>query len=221
MARRKRSFAVIGLGRFGSKIARELVAYGNHVIGVDVDERLVGAIADDITEAVIADARDEGALHEAGLASYDAAILAIGSDLEASILCHMNLKSIGISDITIKAFDSQHRRIMEALGADDIVIPEEDAGEHIAQRLHNPLIEDFMEICEGSYVALVEPQKAYLRKTLQDLNVDGNLEVECLGIMRHSLFINPTSHQEELLVPGDRLLVQGSRSAIRNFADAR
>lgn len=220
MARKNRSFAVIGLGRFGSKIARELVAYGNHVIGIDMDERLVGSIADTLTEAVIADARDESALREAGLGSYDAAVVAIGSNLEASILCLMNLKNIGICDITVKAFNAQHQRIMAALGAEDIIIPEEDAGEHIAQRLHNPLIEDFMEICEGSYVALVEPQKAYLGKTLQNLNVDGNLDVECLGIMRSATFINPASHQEELLVSGDRLLVQGSRTAIRNFADA-
>lgn len=127
MAQRNRSFAVIGLGRFGSKIARELVAYGNHVIGVDENERLVSAIADSLTEAVIADARDESALREAGIGGYDAAILAIGANLEASILCLMNLKNMGITDITVKAYNSQHQRIMQALGATDIVIPEEES----------------------------------------------------------------------------------------------
>lgn len=221
MFRKNRSFAVIGLGRFGSKVARELAAYGNHVIGIDRDERLVAAIADSLSEAVITDARDEAALREAGVASYDAAIIAIGSNLEASILCQMNLKNMGMEQVTVKAFDLKHARILSALGASDIVVPEHNAGEHIAQRLHNPLIRDFMEICEGSYVALVEAQEAYLHKTLQDLNNLGHLDVECLGIMRGSMFMNPSAHQEELLVYGDRLLVQGRRSAIRDFADAK
>lgn len=221
MRHKNRSFAVIGLGRFGSKIALELVTYGNHVIGIDSDERLVAAIADSLSEAVIADARDEAALREAGVASYDAAVIAIGANLEASILCQMNLKNMGMEQVTVKAYDMKHSRILEALGATDIVVPENDAGEHVAQRLHNPLIRDFMEICDGNYVALVEAQKSYLHKTLQDLNNLGNLDVECLGIMRGNLFINPAAHQEELLVHGDRLLVQGSRASIRGFADAR
>ncbi|PHR14238.1 MAG: potassium transporter KtrA [Sphingopyxis sp.] len=221
MAQRNRSFAVIGLGRFGSKIARELVAYGNHVIGIDENERLVSAIADSLTEAVIADARDESALREAGIGGYDAAILAIGANLEASILCLMNLKNMGITDITVKAYNSQHQRIMQALGATDIVIPEEDAGEHIAQRLHNSAIQDFMEICEGNYVALVQANRGCMGKTLQDLNFGQKLDVQCLGIMRHNTFINPATHQEKILAAGDKLLVQGSRAAIRNFADAR
>ena len=221
MARRNRSFAVIGLGRFGSKLALELAGYGNHVLGIDSDERLVSAVANSISQAVIADARDERALREAGIAGFDAAIIAIGANLEASILCQLNLKNMGMQQVTVKASDKKHARILEALGATDIVVPEDDAGEHVAQRLHNPLIYDFMRISDGNYVALIEAQKAYFQKTLQDLNNLGHLKAECLGIMRGDTYMNPATHQGEKLAHGDRLLVQGSRSDIRAFADAK
>ncbi|MGB3724017.1 MAG: TrkA family potassium uptake protein [Pacificimonas sp.] len=220
MSKRKRSFAVIGLGRFGSRVARELIAYGNNVIGIDVDERLVSPIADALTEAVIADARDEAALREAGVASYDAAIVAIGSNLEASVLCHMNLQSLGVRQITVKAFDMRHARILEALGAEDIVIPEQDAGEHIAQRLHNPLIIEYMSVCEGSYVALVDSPTRYTGQPLSMLNSKGGADVSIIGVMRSDTFLSPHTSEGLHAAKGDRLLLQGSRADIRNFADA-
>ncbi|MGB3721679.1 MAG: TrkA family potassium uptake protein [Pacificimonas sp.] len=220
MSKRKRSFAVIGLGRFGSRVARELVAYGNNVIGVDADPNLVSPIADDLTEAVIADARDEAALREAGVASYDAAIVAIGSNLEASVLCHMNLQNLGIEQITVKAFDLRHARILKALGATDIVIPEQDAGEHIAQRLHNPLIVDYMSVCEGNYVALVNAPSRCIGKSIEALRQEKSSIIHLIGIMRSDTYLSPVTTEDLHVAKGDRILIQGSRAAIRDFTDA-
>ncbi len=220
MPNKKRSFAVIGLGRFGSRVARELIAYGNNVIGIDVDERLVTPIADELTEAVIADARDEVALREAGVASFDAAIVAIGSNLEASVLCYMNLQKLGLQQITVKVFDVRHARILEALGAQDIVIPEQDAGEHIAQRLHNPLIVDYMAVCEGNYVALVDTPDRHVGQSIASMNIEATSDVRLIGVMRSKTYLSQHMTEDLHIAKGDRLLLQGSRSAIRKFADA-
>ncbi|MGB7418048.1 MAG: TrkA family potassium uptake protein [Erythrobacter sp.] len=211
---------MIGLGRFGSRVARELIAYGNNVIGIDADERLVSPIADVLTEAVIADARDEAALREAGVASYDAAIVAIGSNLEASVLCHMNLQNLGLQQITVKAFDMRHARILEALGANDIVIPEQDAGEHIAQRLHNPLIVEYMAVCEGSYVALVDAPERHIGQSIAGMNIETAFDVRLIGVMRSETYLSQHTTEDLHIAKGDRLLLQGSRAAIRKFADA-
>lgn len=220
MSKTKRSFAVIGLGRFGSRVARELIAYGNTVIGIDVDERLVTPIADELTEAVIADARDKIALLEAGVANCDAVIVAIGANLEASVLCHMNLQSLGLKQITVKAFDSQHAKILQALGATDIVIPEQDAGEHIAQRLHNPLIVEYMPVCDGIYVALVDTPGRHIGKSIEALESVKRYGVRLIGLMRGELYMSPHTTENLHVALNDRLLVQGDRSAIRDFADA-
>ncbi|MGB7406450.1 MAG: TrkA family potassium uptake protein [Pacificimonas sp.] len=214
----KRSFVVLGLGRFGSRVARELVGYGNHVLGIDSDEKLVAPLADSLTEAVVADVRDEAALREAGVASYDAAIVAIGSSLEASMLAHMNLTDLGVPQITVKAFDERHKRILKGLGAADIVIPEQDAGEHIAQRLHNPAIHDFMEVCDGTYVALVTSTKRYTGKTVSAVG-GADAPVRIIGVMRSGTFLDPST-PDLFVAAKDQLLVQGSRKDIRAFADA-
>jgi len=112
MARETRSFAVIGLGAFGSAVATELARFGNQVIGVDTDERRVAQLADTLHSAVILDTTDEGALREAGIDRYDVALIAIGRDIQASILTTMNLKLMGVGTIWVKAANKTHHRIL-------------------------------------------------------------------------------------------------------------
>ena len=121
---KSRSFAVIGLGTFGSTVASELSNFGNHVLGIDCNEQNVARLADTLSEAIIADGKDEAALKEAGLADYDVAIIAIGEDLEANILCTMNIKLIGVETIWVKALNKTHHRILSRLGADRVILPE-------------------------------------------------------------------------------------------------
>lgn len=117
MARqKKRSVAVIGLGTFGTTVASELMRFGNHVLGIDTTERNVTRVADTLSEALIVDGRDEQALREAGVGNYDVAVVAIGEDLEANILCTMNLKVIGVPTIWVKAVSRTHHRILTKIG---------------------------------------------------------------------------------------------------------
>ena len=153
MSKRKtRSFAVIGLGTFGTIVASELARFGNHVLGIDALERNVAQVADTLAEAVIADGRDEQALREAGVGNYDVAVVAIGEDLEANILCTMNVKLLGVPTIWVKAMSRTHHRILTKLGADRVIQPEQEIGRHIAQMLHNPLVRDYVSLGNGFHV---------------------------------------------------------------------
>lgn len=120
---KSRSFAVIGLGTFGTTVASELARFGNHVLGIDTIERNVSRVAETLAEAVIADGRDEQALREAGVGNYDVAVVAIGEELEANILCSMNVKLLGVPTVWVKAMSRTHHRILTKLGADRVIQP--------------------------------------------------------------------------------------------------
>ena len=117
----RRTFAVIGLGNFGSTVAKELQHFGNHVIGLDMSEARVNSVADSIAQAMIVDARDDDALREAGCGDCDVGLVAIGSALEASILASINLKMLGVPLIWAKATTKTHHRILSKIGVDRVI----------------------------------------------------------------------------------------------------
>ena len=119
------SFVVIGLGRFGSALARQLCQLGAEVLAMDVSADLVQQISQDVTHAVVGDARDKEVLRVLGVREMDCAIIAIGEDLAASVLTVMNLKELGVPYVVCKAHDETHRRVLLKLGADRVVIPEQ------------------------------------------------------------------------------------------------
>src|SRR5690606_31373083 len=135
-----RNFAVIGLGTFGMTVAKELTRFGNYVIGIDHDPAAVNKLANDLSEAAIADGSDELALRELGLDAYDVAVIAMGQDLEGSIIAALTAKMIGVPEVWAKATSRMHHRILSKIGVDRVIHPEEQMGRHIAQMLHNPLV---------------------------------------------------------------------------------
>jgi len=163
MAKQTRSFAVIGLGTFGSTVARELARFDNEVIGVDSNEKLVASHAQDLTQALILDAREDGALREAGLETVDVGIVAIGTDMEASILSVINLKTLGVETIWAKATSKNHHRILSKIGVDRVIHPEKEVGQHIAQVLHNPLVRDYVSLGNGQHVVPLDGAAALSR----------------------------------------------------------
>lgn len=214
-----RSFAVIGLGSFGSSVARELARFGNYVLGIDILERNVSQLADELSEAVIADGRDEDALREAGLGSYDVVLVAIGEDLEASVLCTMNVKMLGVETVWVKALSRTHHRILAKLGVDRVVQVEQEIGLHVAQRLHNPAIRDYMALGNGYYVVNIEIPERLAGRTLASLGIADAFEVRCLGIMRGTDHLNSAKTGLKL-EEGDRMLVLGQRQELRRFGDS-
>ena len=218
MAKKTRSFVVIGLGTFGTSVASELVRFGDHVLGIDLDEQKVARLADELAEAVIVDGRDEEALREAGVGDYDVAVNAIGEDLEASILCTMNLKLIGVSTIWVKAMSRTHHRILTRLGADRVIEVEQETGLRIAQMLHNPLVRDYLSLGNRYFIVdFIVPEELDGR-AIGDLDL-GTFEVHCLGVMRGSDLIRCDT-DETTLRTGDKLLLLGHRQNLRQFGDS-
>ncbi len=214
-----RSFAVIGLGTFGSTVASELARYGNPVLGIDTDERNVARLADTLSEAIIADGRDEAALREAGVGQYDVGVVAIGEDLEANILCTMNIKVLGVETIWVKALSRTHHRILSKLGADRVILPEQEVGQHIAQMLHNPLVRDYVSLGNGYHVVDMTVPARMAGKTLSEAQIGGDYDLRALGAMRGGDFL--TCDDGTLrLDEGDKLLLLGKRGELRRFGDA-
>lgn len=214
---KKRSFAVIGLGTFGSTVAKELARFGNHVIGIDVSEKPVSVHAQDLSQALILDARDDGALREAGIDTVDIGVVAIGTDIEASILSAINLKTLGVDTIWAKATSKNHHRILSKLGVDRVIHPEKEVGQHIAQVLHNPLVRDYVSLGNGQHVVNFRIPASLQGKTLTQLPHGNKHNLRCIGVMRGSEFLGHDGTDCELH-QDDLLLLLGGRQDLREFA---
>lgn len=166
-----RQFAVIGLGRFGSSVARTLVNAGYEVLAIDENEERIKEISDLVTEAVKLDATDEKALRAVGIEDVDVAIVAIGTDMQASILITLLLKEIGVKEVVAKAINARHGRILQKIGADKVVFPEREMGERLAQTLITPSVLEQIELAPGHSIMEIVAPKAFVGKTVRDLDI--------------------------------------------------
>lgn len=219
MNRKARSFVVVGLGSFGSTVASELARLGCHVLGIGLDERKVSALADTLTEVVIADGRDEEALREAGAGKYEVAVVAIGEDLEANILCTMNLKRLGVPVIWAKATSRTHKLILNKVGVDRVIQPELEIGQHIAQMLFNPRVHDYVSLDHGNYVVYYMVPEELQGTTVGSLGLFDKFKIRCLGLMRGPEYLECESGDTELRAE-DKLILLGSQHNLRNFDNA-
>lgn len=219
MPEKSRTFAVIGLGSFGSTVAGDLMRFGNYVMGIDRDKKVVSAHAEDLSQALIADARDEAALREAGLADCQVALIAMGEDLESSVLCAMNLNLIGVEKVWAKATSKAHHRILSKIGVDRIVRPETEIGQHVAQKLHNPLVRDYISLGNGYYVVNFTIPEALEDKSLDELKLGETFDLRCVGVMRGSEFVGRDGTDCELSAD-DHLLLLGRRGKLREFTSS-
>ena len=218
MSKSVRSFAVVGLGAFGSTVATELARFGNRVVGLDLDEKRVAQMTNTLSSALILDTTDEGALREAGIDRYDVALVAIGRDIQASILTVMNLKLMGMETLWAKASNKTHHRILAKLGVDRVILPEQEMGRHIAQMLNNPVVQDYVSLGNGySVVNVVIPQRMDGRE-LASLGIGTTHDLRLLGLMRGTEFRHPTS--DMMLAPEDKLILLGKRAELRLFGDS-
>jgi trk system potassium uptake protein TrkA len=217
MPSKKRAFAVIGLGNFGSTVAKELSRFGNHVIGIDLDEGRISDHADLLAQALIVDARDDAALREAGVGECDMALIGLGSDLEASILSAINLRLVGVEKVWAKARTRTHHRILSRLGVDRIIHPEVEMGQHIAQVMHNPLVRDYVSLGNGYHVVNFRIPESLEGRALSDLPHGEKFNLRCIGVMRGTKYIGHDGDSCELQ-GDDLLLLLGQRADLRDFA---
>ena len=208
-----KSYVVIGLGRFGGETARQLHLCGFEVLAIDLKSDLVQQISPDVTHAAVGDSRDKEVLRMLGVGDFDCAIVAIGEDLAASVLITMNLKELGVPYLVCKAHDDVHRRVLEKLGADRVVIPEQENAARLAKSLSSPNLLDYIELSEDySIVELPAPQ-SWINKTLKDLNVRAKLGVNILAVRRNGkMDVSPAA--DFSFQTGDVVVVLGDTKAL-------
>lgn len=215
-AARGDSVVVIGLGRFGTSVARSLVASGHEVLGIDEDEERVQALAGELSHVVRADATDLAALRQLSVTDFAHAVVSIGTDLEASVLTVLNLAQLGLKDIWAKANSPQHGRIAERVGAHRVIFPEADMGERVAHLVTGKMM-DFIEFDDGFAIAKTRAPMAVHNKTLTECNLRQRHGITVVGIKRrHQDFIYAQADTE--VKPGDHLIVAGSTPRIKAFA---
>lgn len=202
------SYAVIGLGRFGSAVALELMASGCEVLVIDIHEENVQHIADQVTDAVVADARDEAVLRNLDIQNYDCAIVSIGDDVAASILITLMLKELGIRQVACKAGDEVHKKALLKVGADRVVIPEKEMAGRFAQSLAKPNVVDYIEISDQFAIIEMEVPKLWVGKSLKELNVRAKYGVSVIAFRRSGqMVLSP--HPEEQMKSNEILVLLG------------
>ena len=212
-----KQFIVLGLGRFGSAVATTLVELGHEVLGVDNDEERVDALKDKITQAVQADITEEKVLKELGVKNFDAAIVSIATDLEASILVTMMLKEMGLKYIIAKAQSALHGKVLEKIGVDKIVFPERDMGRRIARSLIIPNIKDYIELEPDYSVIEIEALPEFVDKSLSELDLRNKYGINVLAIKRENSF-NISPQAKDVIKKGDFLIVIGETKKITELA---
>ncbi len=211
-----KQFAVIGLGRFGSSVAKTLTQMGYEVLGIDIDEDVVNNMADALTSAVKADILDEQALKALGIRNFDAVIVAIGKEMQASILVTVILKEMGVQEVVAKARTELHGRVLERVGADKVVFPERDMGEKVAKALVSKNIMDQIALSpEYSLVEMAAPT-VFINKTLEKSGARQKYGVSILAIRRGAeVIISPQAG--DVVRGGDILVVIGKDAQLRKF----
>lgn len=210
-------FAVMGLGRFGSAASQELIKLGHSVLGVDADSKLVARYADDLTRAVIADVTDKEALEELGLDNYDLVLVAIGTDIQTSLLCVVHLKSLGVKSIWVKASSHAHHLILNKLGVERIIHPEEEMGIRIAQALSYPMVEDYISLGNGDFIVEI-----HVSEQLQDAPIgtflrDTPSPIQVLLVKRRAeVTVQPS--MEFALAGKDILVLLGQLNSLKAIA---
>jgi trk system potassium uptake protein TrkA len=217
---RKRSFhavnvAVIGLGRFGSSLALELVRCGHQVLGIDNDDKIVQSLAGELTHVVTANTTDEDTLKELGLADLDCAVVAIGADLEASILTTSLLLQIGVKQLWVKANSTAHGRILEQIGAHHVIFPEYEMGRRVAHMVTGESL-DYVQIDEDFVMVKSICPESFDGQTLAELKIRSNYEVTVVAVNSGDGVYAP-AFPETKLSAGDLLVVAGRKQPLDEF----
>jgi trk system potassium uptake protein TrkA len=173
---------VVGLGIFGFNIAKDLFENGFEVIAIDKNKEVINRIRDFSTKAVLADATDRELLEMIGIQPDDIVIVSFGEDLAASTLLTLHLKEMNVKSIIVKAPNEDHKRILEKVGATEVIIPEKAMASKVAKGLISPNVLDFLPVSEDFTISEVAPPAGFLGKTLADLRLRGKYHVEVIAI---------------------------------------
>lgn len=215
---KKRQYVVFGLGRFGWSLTRTLYEYGAEVLAVDIDEELVNDISPYCTHSVCTDATDAHNLERLGINNMDVAIVCVASNIEASIFITLMCKQLGIPKVISKASDERHKLVLERIGADEVIIPEDAMGERLAAMLAKPNVVEVMTLANSFRMVEILTPKRWQNKTLIELNLRNNERVNIVLIKRGDEIITSPAGDCKLL-EDDLLVVAGSIDDIKRLSN--
>lgn len=208
-------FAVIGLGRFGMKVALTLANDGNEVLAIDVNERNIHEIQNYVAGTAIADATGTNVLKQLGIQNFDCVIVSIGEDLQASILTTLICKDLGVNLIVAKANSEAHKEVLERIGADVVVFPEDYTGQKVAKMLSNPSVNEVMKLTDKFKIVEIAIPDSWQDKSIVEIDVRRKYHVSIIVVKRDDYVIYPEPETE--LKKGDVLLVAGEPKRIEEI----
>ncbi|AOT57155.1 MULTISPECIES: potassium channel family protein [Lactobacillales] len=212
-----KTYAIIGLGRFGSSLLESLISAGQEVLAIDRDADVIEDYMDKATHAVIADSQDEEALRDLDLPSFDHVIVAIGHNQQASILTTVLLKDIGVKSVVAKAENNLHARILQKIGADQVVRPEYEMAKQLAERLVTPNILNYITLSDDYSLAEVKITNfKFVNKTISDLNIRSDFGLNVIAVKAHDEFIAAPESAYMIRI-GDILTVIGESINVKKF----
>ena len=204
-----KQFVIIGLGRFGSSIAKTLYSLGNDVLAIDKDEDIVQEIADSVTHAVQLDATDENALRALGIRNFDVAVVTIGDNIQSSIMATLLVKELGVKYIIAKGHSDLHAKVLYKIGADRVVLPEKDMGVRVAHNLVSANILDYIELSEDYSVMEIQVLDEWSGKTLNELRLRSKYGINVMAIKRGDE-VNLSPSAEDIIEDNDVIAAIGS-----------
>jgi len=215
-----KSFLVIGLGRFGTSVAKELARLGQEVMVIDNSDDNIQRIADEVTQARCADACDESVLKSVGARNFDCCIVAVATNMESSVLITVTLKDMGVKHIVAKAKSMLHASILEKVGADRVVLPENEMGQRLAQRLARTNVVDYIGVTDEFSILEIHPPKAWIGRSLIQINVRAKYEINVLAI-RHGenghVDVSPNANRN--IKADDLLIVIGTNENVNRVVE--
>lgn len=212
----KKEFAVIGLGRFGGSICKELMELGMEVMVMDKNEEKVNEYANIVSHAVVGNSVDENVLKSLGIRNFEHVIVAIGDDIQASILTTLMLKELGVSNITVKAQNDYHEKVLKKIGADSIVHPERDMGKRIAHNIVSNNVLDYLELSDEHSIVEIKASNKLDGHTMLDLDIRARYGITIVAIKRGAdIIVSPQAN--EPIKENDILIVIGADSDINRF----
>lgn len=212
----KQTFCVIGLGVFGSTIALELSRLGLEVLGIDLNPERVNDIADRISQAVVADARDEKVLRELGVHECNIVVVAIGEDIEANILATLAVKNMPKPRVWAKALNHNHHRILEKLGTDHIIHPEHEMGLRVANTLMYPNVMDYISLGHDQFVVEIHVSERLAGKPLSALHLPEH-GVRCM-LVKHRTEVMAPPPADYLFYVDDQVVLLGTLRNLRKIS---
>ena len=205
----KKQYVVFGLGRFGASLTKTLYEYGAEVLVIDRDEDLINDISPYCTQAICADATDERNIRQLGINNFDVAIICMTSNVEASIFISLTCKQMGIPMVIAKARDDRHKLVLQRVGVDRVVIPEEAMGERLATMLAKPNTVEIMTLADSFRMIEIRTPKKWQDKTLMELNLRNTEHVTLVVIKRgEEVIVSPGGDCK--LLADDLLVIAGS-----------